>query len=231
MRVNLDAQSISTISKKDARRGVLEYLQNQQQFARTYAKEGMAYALSWKEGTGSDPVTPAAGTNQSCGFTTPVLKHRTRVPLKGKQVNARRPNEVPASPRETLAPQKPIDRAANIKKRGSPHQRAPVSKRDRFPQSEEEKSYFPYMYSYFNLSHLFAGLEERREKKRIKRDIMQPERPKGQEDIDSPSKPNSKKAKQKLPAGLALMHGFTATNVGKNRLTVRNGGFPMMCCF
>lgn len=25
----------------------------------------------------------------------------------------------------------------------------------------------------------------------------------------------------KLPAGFALMHGFSATNVGKNRLTVR----------
>jgi hypothetical protein len=27
--------------------------------------------------------------------------------------------------------------------------------------------------------------------------------------------------KPKIPAGLALMHGFSAPNVGKNRLTVR----------
>lgn len=31
-----------------------------------------------------------------------------------------------------------------------------------------------------------------------------------------------KDSASKLPAGFALMHGFSATNVGKNRLTVRN---------
>ena len=34
----------------------------------------------------------------------------------------------------------------------------------------------------------------------------------------------SKTEKSKIPAGFALMHGFTATNVGKNRLTVSSGG-------
>jgi hypothetical protein len=29
------------------------------------------------------------------------------------------------------------------------------------------------------------------------------------------------KKKQKIPAGLALMHGFSSTSVGKSRLTVR----------
>jgi hypothetical protein len=29
------------------------------------------------------------------------------------------------------------------------------------------------------------------------------------------------KKKQKIPAGLALMHGFSSTSVGKTRLTVR----------
>jgi hypothetical protein len=29
-----------------------------------------------------------------------------------------------------------------------------------------------------------------------------------------------KEKKTKVPAGFALLHGFTATNVGKNRLTV-----------
>jgi len=34
-------------------------------------------------------------------------------------------------------------------------------------------------------------------------------------------KPEKKSKSKRMPAGLALMYGFTATNVGKNRLTVR----------
>jgi hypothetical protein len=37
---------------------------------------------------------------------------------------------------------------------------------------------------------------------------------------DTKSGPVDKK-KQKIPAGLALMHGFSSTSVGKSRLTVR----------
>lgn len=32
---------------------------------------------------------------------------------------------------------------------------------------------------------------------------------------------NNEKKKHRIPAGLALMHGFSSTNVGKSRLTVR----------
>ena len=35
-------------------------------------------------------------------------------------------------------------------------------------------------------------------------------------------KKGSKRKKAKIPVGLALMHGFSATNVGKSRLTVRS---------
>ncbi len=37
---------------------------------------------------------------------------------------------------------------------------------------------------------------------------------------DTKNEPNEKK-KHRIPAGLALMHGFSSTNVGKSRLTVR----------
>lgn len=37
---------------------------------------------------------------------------------------------------------------------------------------------------------------------------------------DKKEEDQSGKAKKKLPAGLALMHGFNASNVGKQRLTV-----------
>lgn len=35
------------------------------------------------------------------------------------------------------------------------------------------------------------------------------------------NEPNEKKKKHRIPAGLALMHGFSSTNVKKSRLTVR----------
>ncbi|KAJ7904439.1 hypothetical protein B0H14DRAFT_2662872 [Mycena olivaceomarginata] len=58
-----------------------------------------------------------------------------------------------------------------------------------------------------------ARLAERRERKRMKRAIVQPKEP-SEPDTASRKKP-------KVPAGLALMHGFTATNVGKNRITLK----------
>lgn len=57
---------------------------------------------------------------------------------------------------------------------------------------------------------------------------MQPKEPSesdvSDEEIQSVSeckgKKGTKQRKPKIPAALALMHGFAATNVGKNRLTV-----------
>jgi hypothetical protein len=37
---------------------------------------------------------------------------------------------------------------------------------------------------------------------------------------DARDEPNDKR-KQRIPAGLALMHGFSSASVGKSRLTVR----------
>lgn len=76
------------------------------------------------------------------------------------------------------------------------------------------------------------GLEERRERRRAKKAIVAPkplpaESDSG-EDTDRERRGRSGKASKKskkgkglnMLAGLALMHGFSATNIGKNRLTV-----------
>ena len=75
-----------------------------------------------------------------------------------------------------------------------------------------------------------TGLAERRQRKRTKRIITQglniedseeeAETKSVQEKVRKGKKVEEKK-KPKIPAGFALMHGFAATNVGKNRLTVR----------
>ena len=75
------------------------------------------------------------------------------------------------------------------------------------------------------------GLAERRERRRTKRAIVAPKVPidatSAEEDGSTGVAPKTTKAtkgKRKntsLAAGLALMHGFTAKNIGRNRLTVR----------
>jgi hypothetical protein len=42
------------------------------------------------------------------------------------------------------------------------------------------------------------------------------------ENKDDAKNSRHEKKKQKLPTGLALMHGFSSTSVGKSRLTVRS---------
>ncbi|PCH41448.1 hypothetical protein WOLCODRAFT_143572 [Wolfiporia cocos MD-104 SS10] len=72
-----------------------------------------------------------------------------------------------------------------------------------------------------------ARLAERRERRRAKRAIVEPKvnlDSDEDEPVISARKKGSKSSKDKkksggLSAGLALMHGFTAKNIGKNRLT------------
>ena len=73
--------------------------------------------------------------------------------------------------------------------------------------------------------NIFPGLAERRERKRIKKAIVQPNECDGTDEenhtmSNRKGKKGKTKTKPKVPAALALMHGFAATNVGKNRLTV-----------
>jgi hypothetical protein len=65
----------------------------------------------------------------------------------------------------------------------------------------------------------------------MKRAIVQPKEPSepdtASSDGNNKKKRGAKAKKPKVPAGLALMHGFTATNVGKNRITVKANHFVL----
>ena len=64
-------------------------------------------------------------------------------------------------------------------------------------------------------------MKERRERKRAKRAIINPSSGSDKEnEIEEKRFPGKKSKERKVMAGFALMHGFNATNVGKNRLTV-----------
>ncbi|KAL6299109.1 hypothetical protein BKA93DRAFT_618450 [Sparassis latifolia] len=91
-----------------------------------------------------------------------------------------------------------------------------TKKRPRSPESEDDEH--------------AARLAERRERRRVKKAIVDPDitmicTSSGEERKQSALR-GKKRSKAKNPkgvtmsAGLALMHGFSATNIGKNRLTV-----------
>lgn len=70
---------------------------------------------------------------------------------------------------------------------------------------------------------ILSGLKERRERKRARKNIM-----KNSTDVDTRTE-NLSRLTKKMKGGkkdgdksktLALMHGFTATNIGKKRITV-----------
>lgn len=72
-----------------------------------------------------------------------------------------------------------------------------------------------------------TGLAERRERRRAKKAIVDPKPDPPASNVyshdsdDGKKKSSGKRGKGlNIPAGLALMHGFSATNIGKNRLTV-----------
>ena len=65
---------------------------------------------------------------------------------------------------------------------------------------------------------IYIGLAERRQRKNAKKSIMKPQVKHGND--KTPERGPKKKNESKAQAGFALMHGFSATNVGKNRLTV-----------
>jgi hypothetical protein len=68
-----------------------------------------------------------------------------------------------------------------------------------------------------------TGLTERRERKRARQEIMNSREERAGTRGEKENKKDAKndKRKQKIPAGLALMHGFSSASVGKSRLTVR----------
>lgn len=84
--------------------------------------------------------------------------------------------------------------------------------------------------------NLVLGLEDRRARKRTKKAIMQAPKPSEDEDENHEcirkSKKKSHEKSHAAPRGhasLAFMHGFSSTNVGKHRITVRSISHAIVC--
>ncbi|KXN83697.1 hypothetical protein AN958_00838 [Leucoagaricus sp. SymC.cos] len=209
-RVDLDSSRIAALSKRETHRAVLEYVKQLRSFSKVHAAEGKAHMASWDDKEASLDRVSSETRSQSCGFATPVLKPRipparretsTNTGLRAGNLSKSR-SSIPAGAKTTAK-----SNGNAISKEPPARRENRSAKRNRDLQSDEEKRQ--------------RRLAERREKKRSRREIMRPEASKKNDDrLDDNPRQKSKKSKQKAPAGLALMYGFTATNVGKNRLTI-----------
>ena len=106
------------------------------------------------------------------------------------------------------------------------------TRKERRPRSDTDEEHLASTFFSFPVIHGVprftdvTGLTERRELKRARQDIMNSRedragtRGEKENKKDRKNEPNERK-KHRIPAGLALMHGFSSTNVGKSRLTVR----------
>ena len=185
------------------------------------------------------------GVQAQHAFGTPVLK--PRVPAEGKlepcALLQDHKNDLPGSLH--VFAEDHLDRTTHKRKREGPNvvtkRSVPASNKqirtrnskpllkktdsNIHPEDEQTSRTSAEKRVYTSLKNKFrTGRRERRDRKRTKRAIVSPAQSSDAENMSDgkPSinvKNNSKKA-AKIPAGFALMHGFTATNVGARRLTV-----------
>ncbi|KAI0352704.1 hypothetical protein OH77DRAFT_1591835 [Trametes cingulata] len=244
---NLHKLGSSTDDRNDL---VRSFIRAQEAHIASYALEGKSVSASWRTSPGPSKdrsKKDARDVEIASGFGTPILKPRNRrapeapdmeesnqdtrrkkkakhmgsdaepsvaevEPVKSKERRTNEPHDDTTSKKQTNS------------KRGHRNKDKPVpaegnKKRSREPEIDEEH---------------FGRLAERRERRRAKKAIVDPKpKPAASESDEEETLANrrhdtkhaSKKGKKnkgpKMPAGLALMHGFSATNVGKNRLTLR----------
>ncbi|KAJ8501431.1 hypothetical protein ONZ51_g594 [Trametes cubensis] len=230
------------------------FIRSQETYLASYAQEGKSATASW-----NSPIAPTGTPKKSLqnveiesGFGTPVLK--PRVDLKPPVPTAEAPivseGEGSAEHSENLGARVKARTVKARKEADSSNKSQPIRERNtsshnKVVSSTHDKSKdqssknlvskrahsSKLKNSEVNEDHR-ARLAERRERRRVKKAIVDPkiirvESDSGDDNEDrgraKARKASTKTAKSKglrMPAGLALMHGFSATNIGKNRLTV-----------
>ncbi|KAJ3869704.1 hypothetical protein EV359DRAFT_76501 [Lentinula novae-zelandiae] len=201
---------LGSIPKLDKTRFISSFVDTQRLHTKYYAEEGRTL---WNDlvDTARDP-SPRSPPQENAvfGLSTPVL-----VPRIPKVIIAKEPGSKTSTPKEN-PPKKAKSKAkstfhAKSGQRPNEHpQNAPHTKKRAGKLSDDDET--------------AARLAERRDKKRAKREIVRPAANANEcdnEDSKQIQAATDKKGKRKKASpGLALMHGFTVTNVGKNRLTV-----------
>ncbi|KAF8195974.1 hypothetical protein K438DRAFT_1826821 [Mycena galopus ATCC 62051] len=210
----LTSESLPNLLKLDKNQFIHSYLQGQRAHAKFHAEEGRSLSTSWERDV-STPKKPLASGSHNVGFATPILTARI----------SRAAADQEGSKKENIATDKDATRTA-LPAGEKTQPTRPSDKPDNTPNPRKSVSKKRGADSHLDEDQV-ARLAERRERKRVKRAIVQPQEPSEPDTASSDGNKKKKKGakgkakKPKVPAGLALMHGFTATNVGKNRLTLK----------
>ncbi|KAI0773474.1 hypothetical protein BC629DRAFT_1736611 [Irpex lacteus] len=193
-------ESISDRAEFDKAQFIETYVRTQRTYRKSYEEEGRA---DWgKEGDEGVRKEQTLRVSERTGFGTPILK-------------ARAPEKIDASK------ERPPQRSPVLSGKKKDARKKAVKQNARGASGKGKESEDP------ERTELLAG---RRERRRTKKAIIAP-KDSGDEDMikDSEDKPKkgqtatkTKKARKgDISAGLALMHGFSATNVGAMRLTMK----------
>lgn len=243
----LNVSNIQLLATPHGKNRVQEFVASQARYAKAQANEGRAVLASWDIST---PERDKMRLHQlSAGFETPVLRPRAApIPAEPNHRPASPRSKSPAKISTTSTHSLGVKKAKatsairevaspkRLKKTGnkSTTKRSrtsnPARKKRRHARSDTDDEYLASMsslfYLYCEVKFMHAtGLSERRERKRARREIMNPREVKvdtrGEKENRNDEKKGPNDKKHKIPAGLALMHGFSSTSVGKGRLTVR----------
>ncbi|KAJ3764150.1 hypothetical protein EV360DRAFT_77720 [Lentinula raphanica] len=194
---------LTSIPKIDKNHFISSFVDTQKQHAKYYAEEGRNL---WdnSSNTHNSKLKDPLPEDRLVGFSTPVLIPRNPKARDEPMTAKRSPKRLKKTNDAPKA--KPESNPDDSKKRERP------KKRREKPTDEDDE--------------IKQRLAERRDRKRAKREIVRAEviEDIADKDNEQPEDTRGKSGKRKRTSqdapGLALMHGFKTTNVGKNRLTV-----------
>ncbi|KAF9462571.1 hypothetical protein BDZ94DRAFT_709669 [Collybia nuda] len=225
------SNSLSELPRLDMRHFIYSYIKEQKVHAKSYAFEGQAFVSSWNrqplEAQVPQNHTHATQALIECGFDTPVLKPRvTELGNASSIINKREASNGPIVQ----------DRASNapFQKEESKRKRASTVTTGGIPRSKiRQRVVRAKRHSNVGImsSEQYIRLKERRERRQAKHVAINPVEPgvgsepeceKTNKMKTEKGKKTRKKEKLKIPPALALMHGFSATNVRSGRLTINH---------
>ncbi|KIK98748.1 hypothetical protein PAXRUDRAFT_823528 [Paxillus rubicundulus Ve08.2h10] len=221
------------MDKRDKHRFVQDYVQQQQAYLSNYSADGLL-----NDGTGTPSKQLCSTQIDEFGFDTPVLR-----PRMSKVASCAQPTPQPKRSREQrrdTKPNAPREKRPALPDRAPPSERAasgdhddsdrenqdPTTNKKDKGSRPKQKQTPSSLHTNDELEHA-ARLADRRERKRKKRAIVNPPVDRDGETtsakLSKAKKPKGKKEqKASTPAALALLHGFSATNVTKDRLTLKS---------
>jgi len=247
----LSTSNLEFLANPHEKNRVQEFVASQTRYAKAQANEGRAVRASWDISTperdkmrlhlpsagfetpvlrpraaqipAESNITPSSPPPLESPANKPTTSRQS--PLQEKKAKAT------SAARDVVPPkrQKASGKKSTAKKSGTSNPTRKERRRARSDTDEEQIAsadpFFPVIHGVPRFTHV-TGLTERREGKRARQDIMNPREvrvgTRGEEENKKSAKNEfNEKKKHRIPAGLALMHGFSSTNVGKSRLTVR----------